>query len=113
SFASKSGEDIWRKMIEATPAFLWIKSADNSRATQIAAGRAYARAQLTATKLGLSMQPWSMSLQEFPEMAPLYAATQARFGATPAAPVQMLVRLGRAKPAGPSPRRGLAEHILA
>ena len=113
SFANKSNDDTVHKALDATPAFLWLKSIDNSRATQIAAGRAYARASLTATKLNLCFQPWSMTLQEFPEMKGLYAATQARLGATPAAPLQMLVRVGRAKFADPAPRRGLAEHIRA
>ena len=57
------------------------------------------------------MQPWSMTLQEYPEMASPYARTQALLGASAQAPVQMLVRVGRGKPGGPSPRRGLAEHI--
>lgn len=113
SFASKTGADMWRKMLTGTPAFFWLKGADNSRATQIAAGRAYARAQLAATAQGLSMHPWSMALQEFPQMASLYAATQSALGATAQAPLQMLVRIGRAKAAGPAPRRGLAAHIRA
>lgn len=113
SFATKSAIDMFGKTIEATPAFVWLKGPDNSRATQIAAGRAYARMNLTATALGLSIQPWSMTLQEFPEMAGLYRETQATLGATPDAPVQMLFRIGRAKPGPTSPRRGLAEHIRA
>ena len=54
-----------------------------------------------------------MTLQEFPEMAGLYQETQAALGATPDAPLQMLARIGRAKPGPTSPRRGLAEHIRA
>ena len=113
SFATKSAIDMFGKTLEATPAFVWIKGPDNSRATQIACGRAYARMNLTATALGLSMQPWSMTLQEFPEMAALYKETQTALGATPDAPLQMLARIGRAKPGPVSPRRGLAEHIRA
>lgn len=111
SFANRSGVDIWVKLIESTPAFVWLKGADNSRATQIAAGRAYARMCLTATALGLSMQPWSMTLQEYPEMADLYRRTQAALGATPEAPLQMLVRIGHGAVVPPAPRRGLAQHI--
>jgi hypothetical protein len=54
-----------------------------------------------------------MTLQEFPQMAALYAETQTALGASPTAPLQMLVRIGRAKPGPQSPRRGLAEHIRA
>lgn len=113
SFATKSAIDMYAKLIAATPAFVWLRGSDNSRAMQIAAGRAYARMQLTATALGLSMQPWSMTLQEFPQMAGLYRQTQAVLGATPDAPVQMLARIGYGKPAGPAPRRGLAENLRA
>lgn len=113
SFATKSAVDMFGKIIQATPAFVWIKGRDNSRMTQIAAGRVYARMNLTATAFGLSIQPWSMTLQEFPEMAGLYRETQAVLGATPDAPLQMLFRVGRAKPGPMSPRRGLAEHIRA
>ena len=86
SMASKSGLKMWQDMLQGTPAFFVIAGADNTRATQIAAGRAYARAQLTATSLGLSMHPWSMALQEFPEMAEPYRATQAELGGTPMRP---------------------------
>ena len=113
SFASKSGLDMFEKMLKATPAFFILKSADNSRATQIASGRAYARTQLAATALGLAMHPWSMTLQEFPEMAGPYRDTQALLGATPVAPVQMLVRLGRAKAYPTAPRWPMASHIRA
>lgn len=113
SIASKSGLKMWREMLQATPAFFVIAGADNTRATQIAAGRAYARAQLTATALGLSMHPWSMALQEFPEMAGPYRETQALLGARPEAPLQMLVRIGRAKPGPLAPRWPLDTHIRA
>ena len=113
SGASKSGLDMWRRMIEGTPAFVWLRGPDNSRATQLAAGASYARMHLAATAMGLSLHPWSMTLQEFPEMAAPYAETQRLLGASAAAPLQMLVRVGRAKAAGPAPRRGLAEHIRA
>ena len=113
STASKSGFDMWEKMLRGTPAFFVLKSADNGRAAQIAAGRAFARAHLAATALGLSMHPWSMSLQEFPQMAGPYRETQALLGASPDAPVQMLVRVGRAKAAEPAPRWPLSTHIRA
>ncbi|MFN9925664.1 MAG: hypothetical protein ACK53I_01850, partial [Phenylobacterium sp.] len=111
SFATKSAIDMWAKSIRATPAFVWLRGPDNTRATQIASGRAYARMHLTATALGLSMQPWSMTLQEFPEMSALYRETQDALGASPQAPLQMLVRIGRAEAAAAAPRRGLDQHI--
>lgn len=114
SMASRSGVDMYRKMIAATPGFMWIRSGANDRAAQLSAGRAYARAQLAASDRGLSLHPWSMALQEFPEMAGPYRELQSLLDAGPDAPVQMLVRLGYVrKPSGPSPRRRLDDLILS
>jgi hypothetical protein len=114
STASRSGDDMWRKMIEATPGFFWIRSETADRAVQLAAGRAYARAQLTAAAQGLALHPWSMTLQEFPEMAGLYRQTQELLGAGPDAPVQMLARMGKTRrPSNPAPRRRLDDLIMA
>lgn len=113
SIATRSAIDMFSKAIRSTPAFVWLRGSDNSRTTQIASGRAFARMCLTATSRGLSIQPWSMTLQEYPEMATLYGETQALLGATPEAPLQMLVRIGRAKAIAPAPRWRLATHIRA
>jgi hypothetical protein len=53
-----------------------------------------------------------MTLQEYPEMAALYAETLDRFAARQAAPVQMLSRVGYAPEVAPSPRRGLEAHLV-
>jgi len=113
SEANKQGAAIWKPLAETSPAFFWMRGGDNSRVTQIAAGRAYARANLEATARGLSIHPWSMTLQEYPEIADLYAEQQAMLGATAAAPVQMLSRIGYSKTVKPAPRRGLSEHLRA
>ncbi len=113
SEANKQGAKMWKAMADTAPAFFWIKSAENSRATQIAAGRAYARANLAATAAGLSMHPWSMALQEYPEMADLYAAQQQMLDASAGAPAQMLARIGYTEVIAPAPRRGLGAHLRA
>ena len=104
------------KNLESTPGFLWIVSADNSRHTQIAAGRAYARVQLAATAQAVVMQPLSQALQEFAEVAGPYRAIHnllAPAGGT----VQMWARVGHpggaGRHAGPAPRRGLDAIIRA
>tara|TARA_R110002124_G_scaffold132103_1_gene294593 strand:- start:1636 stop:2790 length:1155 start_codon:yes stop_codon:yes gene_type:complete len=107
SASNAQGASMWKKMADTAPAFVWIAGPNNSRVTQIAAGRSYARMNLEATALGLAMHPWSMALQEYPEMADLYAEQQARLGATKDAPVQMLARIGYARAIPPAPRRGL------
>ncbi|MCX7380668.1 MAG: twin-arginine translocation pathway signal protein [Alphaproteobacteria bacterium] len=93
----------------ATPGYFWIVSDGNSRAQQIAAGRAFARVALAGVSRGLVMHPNEQSLQEYPEVATQYRAIHALIGA--GGTVQMLARVG-ALPAGtavaePAPRRGL------
>tara|TARA_R110000868_G_scaffold111476_2_gene301009 strand:- start:5542 stop:6696 length:1155 start_codon:yes stop_codon:yes gene_type:complete len=107
SSANAQGAVMWKEMADTAPAFIWIAGGDNTRTTQIAAGRAYARLNLAAAARELSMHPWSMGLQEYPEMADLYAEQQSQLGGTSAAPVQMLARIGYARAIPPAPRRGL------
>jgi hypothetical protein len=99
--------------IDGTPAFFWMVTQGNDRRTQVNAGRAYVRAQLAATAHGLSMQPLSQALQEYPEQAKPYADIHALIDAPPAThTVQMWARLGYAPAIGPSPRRGVEAHLL-
>jgi hypothetical protein len=105
-------EDFNAKL-EKTPSFFWIITEGNDRKTQVNAGRAYVRAQLAATKHGVSMQPVSQALQEYPEQAKPYAEIRRLLDApAPRYTVQMWARLGYGPVIGPSPRRGLAEHII-
>jgi hypothetical protein len=67
---------------------------------------------LTATKLGLAMKPWSQTLQEYPEMSDLYKTAQNQTGTNPAAPLQMLVILGYAKEVAAAPRRALKDLLI-
>jgi hypothetical protein len=103
-------KDFAAKM-ESTPGFLWIVSEGNDRATQVRAGRAYARVQLAATAHGVAMQPLSQALQEYPEQAGPYAEIHRLLGASaPAHTTQMWARVGYAPAVPPAPRRGLAAH---
>ncbi len=102
----------FNEKLAATPAFFWMITEGNHRATQLQAGRAYARAQLAATAHGLSMHPLQQALQEYPEQARPYAAIHQLLGATPPQhTVQMWARLGYGPAAVASPRRGLQAHI--
>ena len=106
--------DDFAAKIASTPAFFWITSTGNDRATQVQAGRAYARVQLAATALGLAMHPLQQALQEYPEQAEPYAAIHRLVGAErPRETVQMWARVGYAPSVPPAPRRGLDAHILA
>lgn len=113
SAANAQGVKIWRAMADTAPAFVWTLSEGNSRTLQLSVGRAYARMNLAATAKGLSMHPWSMTLQEYSEMAPLYRETQILLGARADLPVQMLARIGYAPAVPPAPRRGLEAHLRA
>ncbi|MCU0774998.1 MAG: twin-arginine translocation pathway signal protein [Ideonella sp.] len=94
--------------LASTPGFLWMVTDANDRATQVNAGRAYARVQLAATAQGVSMQPLQQALQEYPEQAGPYARIHALVGApTPGSTVQMWARAGFAPEVSPAPRRGV------
>ena len=105
--------DDFNATIDATPAFYWLITEGNDRVTQVNAGRAWVRAQLAATEQGLSMQPISQALQEYPEMGAPYREIHERLQAgAPRFTVQMWARLGYAPAVQPAPRRGLQAHIL-
>ncbi len=113
-YATTSQIKTFDRNLQSTPAFLWMNSAGNDRASQVQAGRAYARVQLAATAQGLSMQPLSQALQEYPEQKETCRAIHELAGATRAGQtVQMWARLGYATPVEPSPRRRLQDFIRA
>jgi hypothetical protein len=103
STAFASTLDIFRKSFAGTPAMFWLATPGNSREQQIDAGRSWVRAHLAATALGLSMQPVSQSLQEYPEMAEHYAEIHNRL-AKPGEVLQMFGRLGYGPEQPPAPR---------
>ena len=112
SYATKSQLEDFAAKMASTPGFLWIVSDGNERATQVRAGRAYARVQLAATAHGVAMQPLSQALQEYSEQAGPYREIHDLLGAhAPATTVQMWARVGYAPVVPPAPRRGLAAHV--
>ena len=106
--------DRWAAF-ETGSGYFWVTSPGNSRNLQLAAGRAYVRAHLQATAVGVDMHPLSQALQEFEEVQPQYQALHRLLGFEPARnTVQMLARVGYgAAAAGPSPRRELGQLIRA
>jgi hypothetical protein len=111
SMAYKSGLDLIRSAMAATPAYGWIITDGNSRREQLAAGRAYVRMNLAATRAGLGFHPNSQALQEYPEMADTLRDLHDLLGVY-AGRVQMLVRLGYGAPAPATPRWPLASHLV-
>jgi hypothetical protein len=113
-YATTSQIETFNKHLDSTPGFVWMVTQDNTRATQVAAGRAYMRLQLAATGLGLAMQPLQQALQEYPEQAGPHQEIRALLGADkPGQTVQMWARVGSAEMTEPAPRRRLKDFIRA
>lgn len=113
TLAWKGGRDYAMAGYASARAFGWIASPDNTRPTQVATGRAFVRLQLAATALGVSLQPHSQLLQEYPEMDSLRAAIHRQTAVPDGATLQMFFRLGYAGDPGPSPRRALDGFVTA
>ncbi|MDP2802591.1 MAG: nitroreductase family protein [Phreatobacter sp.] len=111
SFAYQQGRDMYRPMLAATPAYLTVTADDDSRLGTFAAGRAYLRANLTATSLGLSMHPVSQALQEFPEMDATRAELDQFLGSGRPKRLHMLARLGYGPAVPQTPRWPAASRI--
>lgn len=110
TIAYQTGLDMYQSMFAATPAFVWLTTADNNRESQIAAGQAWLRLNLQTTQRGLALHPVSQCLQEYPQMRMHYQRAHqllANNGET----VQMLGRLGYAAAVPPTPRWSLDEKI--
>lgn len=99
----KQGLDSIKNSMLATNTYCVITTNGNTRVDQINAGRDWLRLHLAATEQGLSMQPLSQALQEYPEMATHYARAHEMLAAT-GETVQMLGRVGYGPSIGPSPR---------
>lgn len=82
---------------------LWMVTKGNRRRDQIMAGADWLRVNLACTAEGLGFQPLSQALQEYPEMAELYATTHQRL-APDGGTVQMLARIGYGPEVPVSPR---------
>lgn len=111
SFAFKSTIDLYTGQIEHTSSFGWLTTAANDRATQAEAGRAYVRANLKASEIGLSIAPLSQALEEFPEMAEYMRAMLAATSTPAGTTLQMFFRMGYADPVPPTPRRAVGDII--
>jgi hypothetical protein len=107
----QQGLNMYEALAMSARGFAWLTNDNLTRADQINAGRAYARMNLTATSLGVSIHPWSQSLQEYPEMADLYTEVHKLIGNGQR--LQMLVRLGYAKPIVATPRWPMESHLIA
>lgn len=105
SFMTRSGLRQMAGWAESATAFVWLTTPGNTRAEQIAAGRAYMRLDLAAAAAGVAIHPMSQALQDVPVQAAQYAAVRALLLPEDGT-VQMLARLGQVEaPPPPTPRR--------
>ena len=110
--AAKSAIEGGRAAASSAMGWVWVATTGNSRRDQLAAGRAYVRLHLAATRLGLAWQPMSQLLQEHAEGAELKRSFYRALGLAPGGTsVQMLARIGHASPVEPAPRRLLASIV--
>ncbi|WFL78413.1 hypothetical protein P7228_04935 [Altererythrobacter arenosus] len=112
SDAYRQGLEMTRATYGSIPALIWIATPGNSRADQLEAGRQYVRANLHATAAGMAMHPMSQTLQEFAEVAPMFARVHELLGTAGHERVQMLARIGYGPEVGPSPRWPVETHIV-
>jgi hypothetical protein len=112
SQAFAQGLEMYRTMIAATPAFVWLVTPGNTRRDQLAAGIAWVRQNLAATAAGLATHPVSQVLQEYVEMTSLYQTIHDKL-AESGETVQMLGRLGYGPDSAPSPRWPLDTRVVA
>jgi hypothetical protein len=109
--AYQAGLDAVYANADTAMGHVWLVTKGNSRLDQIAAGADWLRVNLAATAAGLAFQPLSQALQEYPEMAELFAEVHAKL-APGGGTVQMLGRIGYGPEVGPSPRWPLEAKIL-
>ncbi|MEO1190502.1 MAG: twin-arginine translocation pathway signal protein [Pseudomonadota bacterium] len=111
SDAYQEGLDRFEPVFMSGMAYLWQITPDNSRFSQLAAGRDWLRLNLEGAAIDLSMQPVSQALQEYAAQDDHREALNRLLGVPEGARLQMLGRLGYGKTPAPSPRWPVS-HIL-
>ncbi len=103
---------FYEKNIDTAMAFGWLTTEDNTRQDQLRAGAGWVRLQQAAAGIGLSMQPFSQALEEYPEMAEILEETQEFAGLRAPARMQGLFRFGYGKGEPPAPRWPLETRLV-
>jgi len=100
------------KVIASTNNYGILQTKGNNRLAQIEAGRAYVRINLKSAQMGIAMTPISQILQEYDEMQGMQSRFLSALNVPATNTVQMLFRLGKARPAPATPRRPLDDLLL-
>ncbi|MCA8902836.1 MAG: hypothetical protein KDA53_16480 [Hyphomonas sp.] len=112
STAWNSTKSFYDGLIDSAAGFAWLNTTANTRAEQLAAGAAWVRLQMAATKHGVAFQPLSQALQEFPEMDGPFSEVHERIGFAAPSRVQGLFRIGYTVQPAPAPRWPLESRII-
>ncbi|UOG92881.1 MAG: hypothetical protein L3K52_03900 [Candidatus Thiothrix sulfatifontis] len=112
STAFKQGLDIYKEKIASSMGFVWITTPTNTRFEQINAGRSWVRMNLKATELGVSVNPHSQALQEFPEMQELFVELHQELHLESPSRLQMFARIGYGPVVDVSPRWRIDSKIM-
>lgn len=112
SAAFKQGLDMYHGLMHSAMGYAWIVTEDNSRRSQLDAGRSWMRLNLTATQNGIAIHPLSQALQEYSEMASLYDELHSELHLAAPARVQMFARIGYGPETGPSPRWEMEKSLV-
>ncbi len=107
----RAGLDAVYANADTAMGHLWLVTGGNTRRDQLAAGADWLRVNLAATAAGVAVQPLSQALQEYPEMAELYAEIHHRLAAE-GGTVQMFARAGYGPEVDPAPRWPVEAKIL-
>lgn len=109
----KNSLSAYEKPFATSMGFVWLASVDNTRASQIDAGRSWVRMNLAGTRAGLAMHPISQALQEYSEMAELYAEIHKSLAVESPATLQIFARIGYGLAVPASPRWPVEKKLRA
>ncbi|NVJ96605.1 MAG: twin-arginine translocation pathway signal protein [Alphaproteobacteria bacterium] len=112
SSAFVQGLEKYYGIFHSAMAHVWLTTDGNSRADQIAAGRAYVRMNLAATAAGVSIHPASAALQEYVEMTDIFNELHSYLGVMAPSRIQMFARIGYGPTVDPSPRWPLETRLI-
>ncbi len=112
SAAFEQGMAMYHRLMHSAMGYVMVVTADNSRVSQLDAGRTWMRVNLTATQQGVAIHPLSQALQEYYEMAKIYDEFHRELHVDAPARVQMFARIGYGPEIGPSPRWKVEKSIV-
>lgn len=99
----------FEKSLQTSKGLVFFKTNTNTPEDWVKTGQDYLRFNLALSKLGFQTHPYNQIIQEYEEMKALRDKFNKKIGCNEAAKIQMIGRLGRAKPAYYSYRLGVKE----